>query len=67
MRSSPPLARAGWGEVYHARDPRVGRDIAIKISAEQFNERFDREVRAVAALNHPNICSLSAPLRLRIE
>ena len=52
------IGAGGMGEVYRARDPRVGRDVAIKISAEQFNERFDREVRAVAALNHPNICSL---------
>jgi len=46
------------GEVYRAHDPRTGRDIAIKVSTERFNERFDREVRAVAALNHPNICTL---------
>ena len=46
------------GEVYRAHDPRMGRDVAIKISAERFSERFDREVRAVAALNHPNICTL---------
>jgi serine/threonine protein kinase len=52
------LGAGGMGEVYRARDPRVGREVAIKISAVQFNERFDREVRAVAALNHPNICHL---------
>src|SRR5580765_1908641 len=52
------LGAGGMGEVYRARDPRVGRDVAIKISGVQFNERFDREVRAVAALNHPNICHL---------
>jgi len=46
------------GEVYRARDSRVGRDVAIKISAERFSDRFDREARAVAALNHPNICTL---------
>src|SRR5947208_9295549 len=46
------------GEVYRARDPRMGREVAIKISAAQFSERFDREVRAVAALNHPNICQV---------
>ena len=52
------LGAGGMGEVYRARDPRLGRDVAIKVSAVQFNERFDREVRAVAALNHPNICHL---------
>ena len=36
----------------------MGRDVAIKVSAERFSERFSREVRAVAALNHPNICTL---------
>jgi serine/threonine protein kinase len=46
------------GEVYSAHDPRTGRNVAIKVSDERFNERFDREVRAVAALNHPNICTL---------
>ena len=46
------------GEVYRARDPRMGREVAIKVSAERFSDRFDREVRAVAALNHPNICQI---------
>jgi serine/threonine protein kinase len=46
------------GEVWKAHDTRLGRDVAIKISAEQFSERFEREARAVAALNHPNICQL---------
>jgi len=46
------------GEVYRARDPRVGRDLAIKVSSEQFNDRFEREARAVAALNHPNIATI---------
>jgi serine/threonine protein kinase len=41
-----------------ALDPRLGRNVAIKVSAERFSERFDREARAVAALNHPNICTL---------
>ncbi len=52
------LGRGGMGEVYRARDPRLGRDVAIKISAEQFNERFEREARAAASLNHPGICTL---------
>jgi eukaryotic-like serine/threonine-protein kinase len=52
------IGKGGMGEVYRAHDSRTGRDVAVKISAERFNERFDREVRAVAALNHPNICTL---------
>src|ERR1041385_2105592 len=52
------LGAGGMGEVYRARDPRLGRDVAIKISAARFSERFEREARAVAALNHPNICHL---------
>jgi len=52
------IGKGGMGEVYRAHDPRTGRDVAIKISAERFSERFDREVRAVAALNHPNICQI---------
>src|SRR5881409_3528350 len=51
-----PIGTGGMGEVYRARDPRMGREVAIKISAERFSERFSREVHAVAALNHPNIC-----------
>ena len=43
------------GEVYKARDTRLGRDVAIKVSAEQFSERFEREARAIATLNHPHI------------
>jgi serine/threonine protein kinase len=46
------------GEVYRARDLRLKRDVAIKVSAAQFTERFDREAQAIAALNHPNICTL---------
>ena len=53
-----PIGKGGMGEVYRAHDSRTGRDVAIKVSAEQFNVRFSREVRAVAALNHPNICTL---------
>src|SRR6202140_2576 len=52
------LGAGGMGEVYRARDPRLGREVAIKVSAERFSERFDREARAVASLNHPNICHL---------
>ena len=53
-----PIGAGGMGEVYRARDPRMGREVAIKISAERFSDRFEREVHAVAALNHPNICHL---------
>ena len=52
------LGKGGMGEVYRAHDPRLKRDVAIKVSAERFNERFEREARAVAALNHPNICQI---------
>ena len=53
-----PLGAGGMGEVWKARDSRLGRDVAIKIGREQFSERFEREARAVAALNHSNICQL---------
>src|SRR5229473_48764 len=53
-----PIGAGGMGEVYRARDPRLGRDVAIKVSAQQFTERFEREARAIAALNHPNICQI---------
>ena len=52
------LGAGGMGEVYRGRDPRVGREVAIKVSAERFSDRFEHEVRAVAALNHPNVCTL---------
>src|SRR5688572_2973219 len=46
------------GEVYAARDTRLDRRVAIKISKEQFSERFAQEARTAAALNHPHICQL---------
>jgi serine/threonine protein kinase len=52
------IGKGGMGEVYRARDTRVGRDVAIKISSEQFGERFEREAQTIASLNHPNICTL---------
>ena len=52
------VGKGGMGEVYRALDTRLDRTVAIKISTERFNERFEREARAIAALNHPHICSL---------
>jgi serine/threonine protein kinase len=46
------------GEVYRVRDTRLDREVAPKSSAARFSERFEREARVVAALNHPNICHL---------
>src|SRR5262245_32705612 len=52
------IGRGGMGEVYRARDSRLGRDVAIKVSVERFTERFDIEARVIASLNHPNISTL---------
>src|SRR4051794_34641963 len=52
------IGAGGMGEVWKARDPRLHRIVAIKTSNEQFTERFEHEARAVAALNHPHICTL---------
>src|ERR1700687_5036369 len=53
-----PIGAGGMGDVYKARDTRLDRIVAIKVSKTEFSERFEREARAVAALNHPNICTL---------
>ena len=53
-----PIGAGGMGEVYRARDPRLNRVVAIKVSAAQFSERFEREAKTIAALNHPNICQV---------
>src|SRR5260370_8219951 len=53
-----PIGKGGMGEVYRAHDSRLNRDVAIKVSSAQFTERFTREARAIAALNHTNICHL---------
>jgi serine/threonine protein kinase len=46
------------GEVFRGVDTRLGRSVAVKTSHEQFSARFDREARAISALNHPHICTL---------
>src|SRR6266850_657922 len=53
-----PIGAGGMGEVWKARDTRLDRIVAIKVSQDKFSERFEREARAVAALNHPHICTL---------
>ena len=53
-----PIGAGGMGEVYKARDTRLDRIVAIKTVNQKFTERFSREARAIAALNHPHICAL---------
>jgi eukaryotic-like serine/threonine-protein kinase len=53
-----PIGSGGMGEVWKARDMRLGRTVAIKLLKDQHSQRFDQEARAVAALNHPNICQI---------
>ena len=52
------IGEGGMGEVYRATDTRLGRGVAIKTCRQEFSERFQREARAIASLNHPHICSL---------
>src|SRR6478736_4746208 len=59
-----PLGAGGMGEVYRARDPRLGREVAIKVLPESLSQdadrlkRFEQEARAAGALNHPNITAV---------
>jgi len=57
-RIESKLGEGGMGEVYRAVDTRLGRAVAIKTTREQFSARFEREARAISALNHPNVCTL---------
>ncbi len=52
------LGAGGMGEVWKARDTRLNRLVAIKAGHTPFSERFEREARAIAAVNHPHVCSL---------
>jgi len=59
-----PLGAGGMGEVYRARDTRLGRDVAVKVlpqhlsSHPEIRARFEREAKTVSSLNHPSICTL---------
>src|SRR5579863_9526472 len=52
------IGKGGMGEVYRGTDTRLGRSVAIKVSAREFSDRFEREAKAISTLNHPNVCTL---------
>ena len=52
------IAAGGMGEVYRGTDTRLNREVAIKVCGGRFSDRFEREARVVASMNHPNICHL---------
>jgi Protein kinase domain len=53
-----PIGAGGMGEVYRARDSRLGREVAIKFLHAKYSDRLESEARAIAALNHPHICAV---------
>jgi Tol biopolymer transport system component len=57
-RIESKLGEGGMGDVYRARDTRLDREVALKTVKGPYTERFEREARAISALNHPNICTL---------
>lgn len=52
------IGAGGMGEVWKARDPRLGRTVAIKLAKEKFSSHFEKEARAIAQINHPHVCQI---------